>query len=160
MFITNDLITLVNDAVVDLELFAADAANLQIALVINNFTPAYTTNPGAVTIIDSDGLNPKVVVKAGGMLRSIWNVPNGRWGYLLREPAGGFTFIATTVPDPAVTVYGFILSDNATPPTMVYASALLPAPVPITAVGQAIELSGLLGYLFRPPIGDLPAIPG
>lgn len=54
------------------------------------------------------------------------------------EPAGGWTWVSTGTTDLPQVIYGWYVTDNGV--TVLYGAGLLPAPVTISGVGQAITL--------------------
>jgi hypothetical protein len=74
----------------------------------------------------------------------------------LKEPVGGFKWVCTADPAVPEVVYGYALLDSGG--TILYFSDLLPAPVTISAAGNFVELSAVLGYLQSVPYGNLPAL--
>ena len=124
-------------------LLAADATTLApaalnnlIALVKSAFTPSEQTDVSTLVLADFDGSTP---IAVGTGTQPTGADPNTNDEIIsILPPAGGFRFATTGVTNLPQTIYGFILTDS-TGATL-YAAALLPAPVTLTASGQVIEL--------------------
>ena len=123
----------------------------KIALVVSSFVPGPDVDISALTLASFTGSAP-IDVPAPPQNIVVDN-ESGRVGILLKEPVGGYKWICTAAPDPAQTVYGWIvyLEDL----SELFFSELLPEPVVITSVGNFVELTATLGYLSMDAYGNL-----
>lgn len=124
-------------------LLAEDAATLapatlgnKIALIKSPFVPAEPLVPGDLVFADFDGSSP-LVLGTGTQYEGIDPI-TGEQVITLKEPAGGLRFETTGTTHLPQTIYGYALlsSDLAT----LHATALLPAPVTLTAANQFLVL--------------------
>lgn len=124
------------------ELLAADIPTLapatanKIALVIANFVPTETLVVGDLTLADFDGATP--IAGATGAQQAGVDPATGEQLVTIKPPAGGYRWETTGVTNLPQTVYGYALLDNAG--TGLLATALLPTPVTLDAVGQEINI--------------------
>ncbi len=145
----------INNAVLsDAGIWGSVTPLAQIMLVKNSFVP----NPGIqisdLTPAAFDGSDP-IPVPLPPQTQVIDN-NSGRLGVLMKEPIGGYKWVATTETDPEETIYGYAVVDTSN--TAVYWTAVLPVPIVIRHVGNFVELSAILGYLRNDAYGDLPSV--
>lgn len=67
----------------------------------------------------------------------------------LLEPVGGWVWLSSGAPTPAETIYGYYVTNNGG--TVLYGSALLPAPITITGGGQGVTV-GFIRFTFTPTV--------
>lgn len=122
----------------DTELLAAATA-MHVHLVTNDFVPSLDVDIGDLTLADFTGSTPK---NCGTGEQQVFNDPvTGDRLVQLLEPAGGFTWECTADPDPAQTVYGYVVTDTAN--AVVLGCDRLPVPVTISAAGQGITIGNI-----------------
>lgn len=133
----------------DTEFLAATDAN-RVALVVAEFTPNPALVLASLTLATFPGYAVKDITIGSQTL--IYDSVSGRYGILLREPIGGLNFVCTGTPTPPETVYGYALirDDN-----VLIATALLPTPIVIAAVGNSVSVPAVFGYLSYVPYSDL-----
>lgn len=127
-------------------LLAADATLLapavsanKVILIKTEFTPNENIVPADYTEADFDGYAAKAG-STGAQETAIDPLTNQQI-ITITEPAGGWRFASTGVTNLPQTIYGYALVDSTK--ATVLASALLPAPVPITASGQEVNLGSV-----------------
>jgi hypothetical protein len=133
-------------------LLAADPTTLApvanaifIGLVKTAFVPSETLVLSDLTLADFDG-HTEIPVTLGA--QAVANDPlNGDSVIDLSPPVGGFRWQTTGMTNLPETIYGYVLLDHAK--AVILASALLPAPVTLTNVGQRID--DLIATIRLPP---------
>ena len=120
-------------------------------LVTNSFVPSKNLTVTDLELAEYDGGEAKDI-PFGPQLFILDNT-TGRKGVLLKEPVGGYKWICSVPPDPVKTVYGWAIIN--VDGDAVFFADLLPVPVPITAVGNAVEITAVLGWLENQPYGNL-----
>lgn len=117
----------------------ANASAMKVRLVAAAFSPALDLDISTLTYATFTGSTAKA---AGTGAQQVFVDPTvgGRTVQIL-EPAGGWTWLCTVDPGSPETIYGFVLTDNAG--TGLLGSALLPAPITISASGQGITLPNI-----------------
>jgi len=115
-------------------------------LVNAPFTPTGSLVYADLSWATFDGSDP--IANASGAPNVVFDPDTGQWGLVMKEPAGGFTWIVGDAGGLPETIYGYALvnSDEDT----LLASALLPSPIVLTATGQFVQLSALFGYCSNP----------
>lgn len=126
-----------------MQLLAADTATLapavnanKMALVMAAFAPSEETVIGDLTLATFDGSTPKdcgVGTQPEGL-----DPTTGDSVVTLLAPAGGWRWETTGVTNLPQTIFGFALFDNAL--AVYLGSALLPAPITLTAANQVVSL--------------------
>lgn len=132
--------TVIQDAIVSL--LATDAATLasltamHVHLAVSPFVPTPSLDPTTITEASFPGyaaLDPT----AGAQLFYV-DPLDGLLTIEFKEPVGGWHFQTTGTPTPPQTVYGWYVTDSTD--AILYGSALLTTPVPLTATGQGLNL--------------------
>jgi len=120
----------------DPTLLAPAAQAVQIHLIAVPFSPSRLTDIGALTEAAFAGSS---ALPAGVGTQQSFRDPQTADNIVqLLEPAGGWHWQCTTAPASPETIYGYVATkfDN----TTTLGSGLLPTPVIIAAVGDAIDL--------------------
>lgn len=133
----------------EIDLLAADAATLapavsgnKVSLVIAPFTPGPDTDVTTLTLATFTGGAAKVA--GTGAQTTGFDPITLREFIQILEPAGGWSWVCTGAPAAPETVYGVVLTNNGV--TVTYGAELLPAPVTITNVGDAVAVGFLRFY--------------
>jgi len=122
--------------------------------IIVPFVPSAELTSGELTYATFEG-SEAIVLNAQPQL-GIIDSQTGRVGVLIKEPVGGLKWIATDVTDLPQTIYGWAIRDNDDGSLLF--SELLPEPVVISAVGNFVEVTAVLGYAkINPYDSDLEA---
>jgi hypothetical protein len=102
----------------------------------------FTPNPGTVVgdVVEADFDGYAAIAVASGSMPVAADPATGDELLSIKVPAGGFRWQTTGTTHLPETIYGFLLVD--TTKATVLASALLPAPVTLTASGQEITIVG------------------
>lgn len=123
--------------------YLAAAAAVTVFLIADPFSPGFDTDLTALTLASFTGSTAK---GAGIGTQTVFFDPlTGERVIQLKEPAGGWTWIATAAPASPQTIYGICVTDNAGVVTL--ASGLLPEPVVITNIGDAVVV-GTIQFRF------------
>lgn len=122
---------------------AADAGTLappalanRVYLVAAPFVPGRLTDVAGLTLATFAGSGHKVV--GVGTQQAFYDPATDRNIVQLLEPAGGWHWQASLAPAAPEVIYGYVVTDNGA--TVTLGSDLLPAPVTIQAVGDAVDV--------------------
>jgi len=132
-------------------LLAADASTLapaalalNVSLVTAAFTPGRSTRYADLTKAAGAGLEPKSPA-VGAQLMG-FDPSRNAWKVILKEPAGGWNWLATALEDPVETVYGYVVSDNDNSDT--YGSDVLEdGPVLVNAIGVIVSVGEIAVWI-------------
>jgi len=113
------------------------AANLKLGLIMAPFTPSPGLLFASLTLATFDGYTP--LVPTPGTQPESLDPSNGDAIIDLADPVGGWRWETTGVTNLPQTIYGFLLYNSST--SLLYASELLPDPITLTAINQAIVLN-------------------
>lgn len=116
---------------------AAVAATNDVRLIIADFTPDENLTFADLTFADFDGSTE--LSAALGDQQTGEDPLTGDQLITMIEPAGGWRWTVTGVTNLPQTVYGYALIDTAAG-TDLLGVAKLPTPIPLTAVGQEINI--------------------
>lgn len=124
----------------------APAANaIYIKLVKNNIVPSESITFADVQLADFDG-STELAIGLNAQPEAYDPITDDSV-IDLKPPAGGFRWETTGVTNLPETIYGYVLLNNAK--DTVWASALLDAPIPLTLIGQRIDLGDVLLRLLK-----------
>jgi len=129
----------------------ANAAENNLYLVGDEFTPSPALTPGDLVLLsasDVAGLDPKII--GVGNQTVVWNSSTGQWGIFLKEPSGGFRWVATADPASPIFIYGVAVVNDAG--DAVLGSARFPQTMVIAQSGDFIEVSAEFGFLPNVPV--------
>lgn len=144
MILTQAYAVLVQEAIIAAAAFnPAAGSEFKLALTTNEFTPDPTLTIADLDLAAEAGIAPKVL-PAGQTLYAVMD-ENGRLGFYMNEPAGGFNFVCDELPEAPITVTGWALCNNAL--TTLIASDRLETTKVIQKVGEFVNLSALFGFL-------------
>jgi hypothetical protein len=113
-----------------------DAAFLSVFLIKAPFTPGPTLVLADVVPADGGGLHAIFSTVAGGNV--VFNPQTNGQVVAVKVPLGGWHFVTTILGGLPQTMYGYGLI--ATTSGLLLATALLPAPMLMNAVGQFVDL--------------------
>lgn len=133
----------------DLVRWGSTLPNVEVRLSKSDFVPSAALSLADVTEATFDGYGSPAMLIPFGAQNVILDSDTGRVGILMKEPTGGIKWIVTGTTELPQTIYGWYLYDI-TADALVW-SELLPTPIPLTAVGNVIELTAILGYLVINP---------
>jgi hypothetical protein len=114
----------------------ANAAALKIHLAKANFTPSPALLLAGLTEADFVGY-AALAAGIGAQLNYVDPV-TGLVTIEIKPPAGGWHFSVTGITNLPETIYGWYVTDNGT--TVLYGSARLVTPIPLTASGQGFDI--------------------
>jgi hypothetical protein len=118
---------------------------VKVALAKAAFTPGPNLLIGALTPANFTGSTPKTA--ATGAQQNFADPSTQQRVVQLQEPAGGWHWQASDILQLPQTIYGYYCTDNAG--LIVYGSALLPQPVTINQIGDAVDI-GQVRFSFSP----------
>jgi hypothetical protein len=125
-------------------LLAADTTTLapavnanKIALVKSNFTPSEALDFTTLTLADFDGSTPILGTAPGPQPEGLDPATSDSI-IDLPPAAGNYRWETTGLTNLPQTIYGYVLTDNAG--TTMLASALLDAPIALSAINQRIDI--------------------
>jgi len=151
MIPTRYTLNLINNDLLANALLWNDDPATRVGLVKSSFVPSPDLQMTDITMASFTG-GEDILVPAPPQLAILDN-DSGRVGIIMKEPVGGYRWICSVAPDPAETIYGWIVYD--TDDQRIFFSELLPAPVVIAAVGNVVEITAVLGYLSMGAYGNL-----
>lgn len=122
---------LANDAAI-----LADPAFVKIALVKAAFNPIPTLVIGDLTFADFTGSAPKATTVA--VAQTFLDPQTGEQIIQINEPVGGWHWQTTNLVNLPQTIFGYALTDPAG--AVLWATALLPAPIALNAVAQGVDI--------------------
>lgn len=125
----------------------ADPAGMVVMLIAAPFTPGRGTDAGSLVAATFTGSAPKT--PTAGAQASFMDPRNSENVVQLIAPAGGWNWKCTVAPAAPETIYGVAVCNLAL--TSTWASQLLPTPVTITNVDDAISIGDIRMGL---PIGS------
>lgn len=114
----------------------ASGSENKVRLVCADFTPGPATDYGSLTAATFTG-STALSVGSGDQTEGRDPV-TGRRKIIFKEPVGGWTWTCTVPGDPAQTVYGYAVTNNAG--TVTYGSAKLSSPVTMSASGDVVSI--------------------
>lgn len=124
--------------------------NVTVSLVISEFVPSAELIAGDLIFADFDGSDP-ILVPMGDQV-FITDSVSGRIGIKMKEPVGGYSWVVTGVTNLPQTVWGWAVRDADS--GVLLWSELLPTPIPLTVVGNLVEVTAVLGYLVINPYNN------
>lgn len=130
----NDWQTLLANATT---IFADPANPPKIALAKNAFNPTPGILVADLVPADFDGYAP--IPSGTGVQQSFIDPLTGSRVVQLKEPAGGWHWVTTGVTLLPQSIYGWYVTNQAG--TIVLASSRFSNPIPLTAIGQGIDLA-------------------
>jgi hypothetical protein len=128
-----------------MDLLAADTATLGASTAMNlhlanaNFTPSLDLAVGSLS--EATFVGSTKIACGTGAQPVYYDVLTGNRVVEILEPAGGFRWTCTTSPGSPETIYGYYLTDHTD--AVLYGSALLSAPVTISAAGQGLDIGSI-----------------
>lgn len=127
---------------------ADPAAAVHVHLAMANFNPASVLIPADITEATFVG---SAVLSAGLGAQQAFTIPaTGERIVQLKEPAGGWHWVATAATDLPQSIYGWYVTNLAD--TILYGSELFSAPIAILSIGNGIDVGQVR---FRMPAGAL-----
>jgi hypothetical protein len=128
----------------------APVANaVHIHLAVNAFTPG----PNLLITNFVEATYPGSAAKSAGVgpQQNFVDALTGQRTVQLIEPVGGWHWVATGLTNLPQDVYGIYVTDNAD--LIVYGSSRFDGPIPISAIGQAIDVPQVRFTFFNPVLG-------
>jgi len=144
-------LTVINDSLATSSVFWNNDPQTIIALVVSPFVAGPDLDLSSLTLASFTGSTP-IDIPVAPQLQILDN-QSGRVGVMMKEPVGGFKWICTAPPDDPQTVYGWIIFND--DDDLLFFSDVLPVPIVIAAVGNAVELTAVVGYLSEDAYGNL-----
>jgi hypothetical protein len=134
---------------------ATPGPGLLVALVMSAFTPGRATDIAGLTLATFVGSTAKIPTP--GTQADFMDPLTGENLVQLIAPAGGWNWKCTAAPTPPQTIYGVVITDSTQ--TITYGSQLLPTPVTITNIGDAITIGDIrmglpVGSWNDDPVGE------
>lgn len=118
-----------------------------VSLINAEFVPSAALTSGDLSFADFDG-SDNILVPMGDQV-FVLDSATGRIGVKLKEPVGGFSWVVTGVTNLPQTIWGWSVRD-ADSGDLLW-TELLPSPIPLTAIGNVVEVTAILGYLLINP---------
>lgn len=112
---------------------------LEVALIIAPFVPSVDLVFADLTLAAGDGLDP-LSISVGDGPDAGFDPTTGEGILTVPDPVGGWNWVLTADQTPPVVVYGYALYENGGVPAPLKATALLPAPVSLTIIGDQIGI--------------------
>lgn len=117
----------------------ADPLGLLVTLIMMPFTPTRVTDMGSLIQATFAGSAPKIPTP--GAQASFMDPSTSENVIQLIAPTGGWNWVCTAPPLAPETIYGVCITDSSLAKT--YGSQLLPTPVVITNLGDAITIGDI-----------------
>lgn len=130
----------INKAIATDTTYLANVAAMKLHLIVSPFTPSPALVFASLTEASFGGyvvLSPTIGAQGYGT-----DPLTGQGVVYLQPPIGGFRFAPTSSTGLPQTVYGWVLTDNAS--ANILASAVFFTPIPLTGAGQIVEVNDLL----------------
>ena len=132
----------------DATTLAPAAGGLKVHLAMANFVPSPTRVIGDFTEATFTGY--AALLSPVGACQIFTDASTGLVTIQLKEPANGWHWQTTAATGLPMTIYGYYVSDNAS--ATLYGSALLAAPITLTASAQGIDVAQVRFTLVNNPL--------